>query len=36
MRYQSHNLGECRLYVDTVGYDNRGLLAQILRIMDKQ
>ena len=35
MRYQSHNLGECRLYVDTVGYDNRGLLAQILRIMDK-
>lgn len=36
MHYQSHNLGECRLYVDTVGYDNRGLLAQILRMLDKK
>lgn len=35
-QYQKHNLGISRIYADYVGYNNRGLLAQLLNILDNE
>lgn len=34
--YQAHNLGVNRVYVDYAGYDNRGLFAQLLEVLDSE
>lgn len=34
--YQGHNLGMSRLYIISPGYDNRGILAQLLEILDTE
>lgn len=34
MKYQKHNLGQCRIYVDAPGYDNRGTFDTFLQLLD--
>lgn len=33
-KYQSHNLGISRIYVDNIGYRNGGKLAKLLKLLD--
>lgn len=35
-KYQAHNLGITRLYVISPGYDNRGILAELLEALDEE
>ena len=34
--YQAHNLGVNRVYVNYAGYNNRGLFAQLLEVLDSE
>ena len=33
-KYQLHNLGKSRIFVDNIGYDNRGLFSKLLDLLD--